>query len=63
MSFRLNSRWISYGDFCHDGCVCEEIRFEEFPYLLLHVGETDLPDYDEERISNRQIKDIASESK
>jgi len=50
MSFRLNGRWISYGEFCYDGCECDEIRFEDFKYLLIHDGETDLPDYDEERV-------------
>jgi len=51
VSFYLNGRWISYGDFCYDGCGCEGIRFDDLPYLVIHEGETESPASDEERVS------------
>ena len=50
MAFFLNGQWISHGDFGCDGCGCDGIRYDEFPYLLLHVGELDPPAFDEERV-------------
>ena len=50
MAFFLNGQWIWHGDFCYDGCGSDEIRYDECPYLLLHVGELDPPDFDEERV-------------
>ena len=50
MSFKLNGRWISYGEFCYDGCQCDDIGLEDFKHLLVHDGETEVPDYGEERV-------------
>ena len=50
MSFYLNGCWVSHGDFCYEGCGCDGIIYDDFPYLLVHVGGFESPAFDEERV-------------